>query len=156
MPIRVRHPVLLRQRHPVTDFRQTDGMTVGERIKSELRAKGKSVKWLAQVTGIPPSTLYDLIRGDITSTPRLPTIAAALGLNALWLESGKGPKYAHEGAAQQTQIAYGWPFSFSRDRWERLPAAQKKRIEEVVEGMILAFEAGSVPSQQKSQVRRLG
>lgn len=153
MSHRVRHPVLSGQRHSVTEFRQTDGMTVGQRIQQRLKEPRKNVPWLARQTGIPATTLYDLIRGDIKSTPRLPSIAAALGLHALWLELGVGPRLLKDASPSQPQAAHEWPFSFPRERWDRLSPAQQKRIEEVVEGMILAFESSGISSHQKSRWR---
>lgn len=48
---------------------------------------------LAEKVGIKQPTLSELENGDSAGSAYLPLIAAALGVNALWLQSGKGAKY---------------------------------------------------------------
>lgn len=79
-------------RHPVTVFRQYDVVTVGDRIKERLKELKQDVKWLHCKTEIPVSSLYEIMSGRMKSTPRLLTIAAALGLRALWLEKKSGAR----------------------------------------------------------------
>jgi len=43
-----------------------------------------------------------------------------------------------------------WPFRFQRARWEQLLPGQRKDIEEVVERMVRAYEAGSPGPRRKS------
>lgn len=68
-------------------------MTIGERIKAARKDADLSQKELAAKVGIKQPTLSELERGESSSSARLPAIAAALGVSALWLQTGKGPKY---------------------------------------------------------------
>lgn len=56
-----------------------------------------SQKALADAVGIKQPTLSELETGESKGTTNSAVFAAALGVNALWLETGKGSKY---GAAQ--------------------------------------------------------
>jgi hypothetical protein len=139
----VRDVVLQALQHPVTEFRHDRGMTVGARIKGRLAEIGKSVKWLSARTKIPVTTLYDLIRGDITSTPRLPTIAEALGVRAVWLERDTGPKLAvsTESALSPSKPEEDpWPFKFDRERFDRLSSDDKNKVEGAALMVILEIE----------------
>lgn len=68
-------------------------MTIGHRIKEARLAAGMTQKELGKKVGITQPTISELEGGDSAGSGYLPSIAAALGLNALWLESEKGPKY---------------------------------------------------------------
>ena len=48
---------------------------------------------LCTKVGMRQSTLSELERGDSASTTLIASFAHALGVTALWLETGKGPKY---------------------------------------------------------------
>lgn len=67
--------------------------TIGERIKAEREAQGIDRKQLAKKTGIGYSTIAELERGGMKTSTQLRLFAEALGVNQLWLETGKGPKY---------------------------------------------------------------
>jgi phage repressor protein C with HTH and peptisase S24 domain len=67
------------------------GMSIGSRIK-EARTQAKlSQKALAQKVGMSQSSLSELETGESSGTTLIASFAAALGVNALWLETGKGP-----------------------------------------------------------------
>jgi hypothetical protein len=149
----LRHPVISAQRHPVTEIRQYSYMTVGDRIKERLSELNQDVKWLHSRTHIPVSSLYEIMNGRMKSTPRLPTIAAALGLRALWLERKTGPRLVND--TDDHPIADSqWPFRFARSRWDQLPPPQRKKIEGVVEELLRAYEAGNLPAAAKSRATR--
>lgn len=155
----LRNTVILCQRHSVTEFRHTSEMTIGQRIKDRLSDLGHNAAWLSKATKIPASTLYDLIRGDIQGSTRLPTIAQALGVNAMWLESAKGDMLAgnknqiREPAPPHYDVS--WPFSFDRGRWERLSPGQKLKIEGAITMLIEKFEQPKVKkSAQYHEGRR--
>lgn len=83
------------QGHSVAVFRCNTAMTIGERIKAEMRARlpPADVKQLARATGLATSTIYDLLRGDSASTTKLHAVAEFLGVRPHWLETGQGPKF---------------------------------------------------------------
>lgn len=128
-------------------------MTVGDRIKERLKELGQDVKWLHRKTGIPVSSLYEIMNGRMKSTPRLPTIAAALGLRALWLEKKTGPRLI-EDADEVARVEGGWPFSFPQSRWEHLEPQQRKFIEGEVERLVRAYEAARPAPGPKSGAPR--
>lgn len=66
--------------------------TLADRLKKEREAKGWRKADLQRAAGIKSaSTLTDLEKGA-TESPQLGKIAAALGVNVLWLQYGTGPK----------------------------------------------------------------
>lgn len=66
--------------------------TLAERLIAEREAKGWSQPKLAHAAGISQSFIGALETGRQQSSAWLPEIAYALGLHALWLKTGKGPK----------------------------------------------------------------
>lgn len=78
---------------------------MGDRIRTEREAARLSREVVAAKAGIKPSTLSDIELGYSKTTRALPGIAAALGLSALWLETGRGEKMATHSAADNSDIA---------------------------------------------------
>jgi phage repressor protein C with HTH and peptisase S24 domain len=70
--------------------RNNIGMSIGERIKQARKAAKMSQEVLAKRTGLSQSTLSDLETGKSAGTTYVATLAASLGVSALWLETGKG------------------------------------------------------------------
>lgn len=68
------------------------GMSIGKRVLEARKEAGLTQKQLALKAGIRQPTLSELESGDSKTTGSLAQMAAALGVNALWLETGKGPK----------------------------------------------------------------
>lgn len=85
-------PVFFVNRFSVVLLFENTGMSIGTRIKL-LR---KEAKWsqieLADKVGLKQSTISDLEVGKSTGTTYLAQIAQVLGVNALWLETGKGAR----------------------------------------------------------------
>lgn len=89
---RLWHPIGACQRHPITLKRHDSVMSVGKRIKEAREAKGLSRPQLADLTGIKYPTLAGIENGDQGSSTQIPVIADVLGVNPLWLSTGRGPK----------------------------------------------------------------
>lgn len=68
-------------------------MSIGTRIKEARRDKKLTQKQLADKVGIKQPTLSELENGDSAGTTMVASFAAALGVSALWLETGKGDKH---------------------------------------------------------------
>lgn len=68
--------------------------TLGKRLKEEREGKSLTQAALAKKSGCSQATIADIERGRNDGSAKLPSIAAALGLNAYWLETGRGPKYS--------------------------------------------------------------
>lgn len=67
--------------------------TFAERLKNCREEKGLTKKALAKLAGVKsPSTLTEMENGENHNSPQIPAIANALGVEALWLQHGAGPK----------------------------------------------------------------
>jgi SOS-response transcriptional repressor LexA len=84
-------PILKVNRH--ADLMPLDniGMSIGKRIKEARRAAKLTQKGLAAKVGMSQGALSELETGESNSTTMIGSFAAALGVNALWLETGRGP-----------------------------------------------------------------
>lgn len=72
--------------------------TLAERLRAARIEKGWSKAELRRRSGVrSPSTLTELENGHVFETSQLPAIAEALGVEAVWLQTGKGPKYRSAG-----------------------------------------------------------
>lgn len=65
-------------------------MNIGRRLKEEINLKGLSQQQLADAVGIKQSAISQLESGASQKTTYAAAIAAKLGVNALWLETGRG------------------------------------------------------------------
>jgi transcriptional regulator with XRE-family HTH domain len=68
-------------------------MSVGQRLKDARKARKLTQERLSKMTGVSQSTISDVERGRNASTKELPTLAAALGVSALWIATGRGPRH---------------------------------------------------------------
>ena len=67
-------------------------MSIGERARAARLEAGLKQKEVCQKVGIQQPTLSALENGSSKNTAFLGTLAATLGVNALWLQTGRGPK----------------------------------------------------------------
>lgn len=67
------------------------GMSIGSRIREARRAAKMTQKELAKKVGLAQASLSELETGESQGTTMIASFAAALGVSALWLETGKGP-----------------------------------------------------------------
>lgn len=65
-------------------------MSIGQRIKQSRRALGLSQSQLAARVGLTQATLSDLENEKSKGTNKVASIAAALKVRPLWLETGRG------------------------------------------------------------------
>jgi phage repressor protein C with HTH and peptisase S24 domain len=72
------------------------GMSIGSRIREARQAAGLTQKALAQKVGMAQGSLSALETGDSQGTTMIATMAAALGVSPLWLETGRGPMKGSE------------------------------------------------------------
>jgi phage repressor protein C with HTH and peptisase S24 domain len=66
--------------------------TVGQRVKEQRKFLNLTQGALADLCGLTQPTISALEKGHAHTSGSLPSIAAALGVDALWLETGKGEK----------------------------------------------------------------
>lgn len=65
-------------------------MSIGTRIREARKSVNMTQAQLAKKAGIVQSTLSELETGASDGTAFVASIAAALGVNALWIQTGKG------------------------------------------------------------------
>lgn len=71
--------------------------TLAERLIEAREAKGWKKSDLMRAAKLKsPSTLTELESGRRSESPQLPVIAEALGVEVIWLQHGRGPKFRNE------------------------------------------------------------
>ena len=124
-------------------------MNTGERIRDRRQELGMSVIQLAKAAGLKPSTIYDLERGDNSTSRRLHAICQTLGLNMAWAETGAGERLAREIARES-----GLEISLHGERITaesaRL-AAQIERLDDITRGHVKAMVDKLAQAQQAQQ-----
>jgi len=83
-------PILNVNRNADLFFNDNIGMSIGSRIREARKNAKLSQKELALKVGVKQSTISELETGESAGTTLLASFASALGVNALWLETGKG------------------------------------------------------------------
>ena len=68
-------------------------MTIGQRAKSARERLGLSQTYVAERIGIKQPTLSALESGDSAGSIYTASLASVLQVNALWLETGRGPEF---------------------------------------------------------------
>jgi transcriptional regulator with XRE-family HTH domain len=109
MAANLRFPVIPCQRYSVTESRYKFVMGIGRRLKERRKELKLRVEDVARQAGMRPSTLYDLEREEQHSTTRLHALCEVLGLNAGWVESGKGVRLAGESRRVPLRVAEEQP-----------------------------------------------
>lgn len=124
-------------------------MSLGQRIKERLQELKWDVHRLNEKTHVPISSLYELMNGRMKSSTKLPTIATALGLNALWLEKQSGPRLLSE-----AQTPKDWPFKFDRRRIDALSKSELALVESTILGLLNAIEGGDALHAAQKKVAK--
>ena len=124
-------------------------MTIAERTKIARERIGLKQDELAKKAGVSQGTIAN-IEGGFRKRPReIVSIAKALGVDPLWLESGSveriyaPPNEAKGLMANEEQHAYDWPFkTVTMPQWESIPKHKRDVIEEQVRGMVASTAIG--------------
>lgn len=140
MPNTLRESVTTSQRLPVAVFRENVAMPRPQNMPPDLDTVGKRVRWwrnhrkmsredLAIQVHIKVSTLGDLENNRQKGSRKLHLIAAALRLNAHYLETGKGEPEAEY--AQEAPQEPSWPFdNLPRSKLEKLNMIERRYLED--------------------------
>lgn len=109
-------PVLAVNRFSGYVMDDNTGMSIGSRIKQARKGTKITQAELAKRSGLNQSTISDLEVGKSQGTTYLATLASALGVNALWLETGKGTMTPESGPASPGSpfVQYDGPIENSR------------------------------------------
>ncbi|HEY0062490.1 MAG TPA: XRE family transcriptional regulator [Telluria sp.] len=83
-------PILIVNRNSDLLLSDNIGMSIGTRIREARRIAKLTQKELASKVGMSQAALSELETGESEGSTLVASIASALGVNALWLESGKG------------------------------------------------------------------
>ncbi len=124
-------------------YQITPVMTIAERTKIARERIGLKQDELAKKAGVSQGTIAN-IEGGFRKRPReIVSIAKALGVDPVWLESGSveriyAPSNESKGLmVNEDQQAYDWPFkTVSMPQWESIPKHKRDVIEEQVRGMV--------------------
>ncbi|BDD90893.1 prophage repressor CI [Pandoraea sp. NE5] len=82
-------------------------MTLGQRLREARKDAKLSQAELAKRVGIKQPTLSDLENDVTKGSTAIATIAAALGVSALWLAEGRGPRRGNEPIQNITTASIG-------------------------------------------------
>lgn len=69
-------------------------MLIGQRVREARTAAGMTQPVLAALVGMSQAAISELETGASTTTGYTARLAAALGVVALWIETGRGPRRA--------------------------------------------------------------
>ncbi|AOB32883.1 XRE family transcriptional regulator [Bordetella sp. H567] len=145
-----------------------------DRLRHIRSLRGYTQAELARLAGLSQSAVASYESGERKSSRGLFKLAAALGVEAQWLDTGKGPmerpadvyaapagghRYALEDGAQ---AAFGearkeaeWPFpNIPRGRYESLTARDKRHLENMVAAFIDACHSNYAPLKSRNKPRR--
>lgn len=119
--------------------------SAGPRIKQCRKAAKMSVAELARRSGIAPTTLYDLERGESRSTTKLHRIAAVLQVNVTWLETGKGNPETSGMPTEATTlhgIAISEAGAHVGAEWDKLREPLRTQIQQLIETLVAGQKRG--------------
>jgi transcriptional regulator with XRE-family HTH domain len=130
-------------------YQITTVMTIAERTKIARERIGLKQDELAKKAGVSQGTIAN-IEGGFRKRPRdIVSIAKALGVDPLWLESGSVDRIYTPGSEAKMLVvneerqAYDWPFkTVSPQQWESIPKHKRDVIEEQVRGMAASADIG--------------
>lgn len=103
-------PVLEVNRFSGLAARDNIGMSIGTRVRQARKAAKLTQLELAARSNLKQSTISDLEVGKSQGTTYLASLAATLGVSALWLETGKGPMSSGAATAVQAETEEENPF----------------------------------------------
>ncbi|MGK5024609.1 XRE family transcriptional regulator [Janthinobacterium sp. RB2R34] len=90
MPSIIGTPIFKVNRNTDANARQNIGMSIGSRIREARKNAGLTQKQLCSKVGMSQGALSELETGASIGTTNIATLAHALGVSALWLETGRG------------------------------------------------------------------
>jgi len=124
-------------------YQITTVMTIAERTKIARERIGLKQDELAKKAGVSQGTIANIESGFRKRPREIVSIAKALGVDPLWLESGSADR-AYGKTIEDTKLvvnedraAYDWPFNtVTRQQWESIPKHKRDVLEEQVRGMV--------------------
>jgi transcriptional regulator with XRE-family HTH domain len=146
-----------------------------DRLRHARTLRGYTQAELARLAGLSQSAVASYESGERKSSRGLFKLAAALRIEAQWLDTGKGPMertvdlYANVMADQRYALmedgahtAFGipgknleWPFpNIPRGRYESLATRDKRHLENMVAAFIDACHSNYALSKPKPRTRR--
>jgi transcriptional regulator with XRE-family HTH domain len=78
-------------------------MSIGSRIREARKSANMTQQQLADKSGLKQAALSELETGESAGSKYLASIAAALGVSALWLETGRGLRSPFEEADRKKE-----------------------------------------------------
>jgi transcriptional regulator with XRE-family HTH domain len=128
---------------------------LSERLKSARDEKGWRKADLMRAAGLKSaSTLTDLETSKAIHSPQLPKIAAALGVNVLWLQHGTGDRYAlpARSAEPMMEPSNNDPISSALNELERLrPTKAALFMAQILDALQEAIDQQTTAPPKKDQ-----
>jgi len=144
MPDRIREPVIIRQRLPVTGFRSNRAVRhIGKRIREVRKELELTQGQLGKRAGLATGTVSDLENERQGGTKQAVQLALALGVHAMWLVEERGPKYltdSHE-VREPPKSSDAWPRTNVEEarlgaEWGKLEEPAKTQVRIMVESLV--------------------
>ena len=121
--------------YPILD--KNTGMSIGKRAREARREAKLTQGYVCDKIGIKQPTLSALETGESEGTAFLGTLASVLGVNALWLQTGRGPKRSSESPVLAAVPA---------------PAPSGDELAEIISGYLAADTSGRSIIRQSVRV----
>jgi transcriptional regulator with XRE-family HTH domain len=114
----------------LTENEEVNSTPLGQRLRAERKAQGKTQGQLARLAGIKQQAVSALERGIAQETRAVVPLAVALGVSPEWLASGKGPKHLAD-----------WDLAVD-------VSAQPADVALALRELVAALESGRIPPGQ--------
>jgi transcriptional regulator with XRE-family HTH domain len=114
--------------------------TYGERLRLAREHKGLTQEQLVEISGVKQGTISKIERGDQNSSGFDAELAYTLGVEAMWLKTGKdefAPKWIN-GTADVTEVT-SEALEFAK-LWQNLPPEQKAVLSMTAKAFIHSAE----------------
>ncbi|ARP88049.1 helix-turn-helix domain-containing protein [Bordetella genomosp. 9] len=146
-----------------------------DRLRHVRALRGYTQAELARLAGLSQSAVASYESGERKSSRGLFKLAAALGVDAQWLDTGKGPMESASdvygggaaphrytlmeeglhGAFASARKDADWPFAnIPRARYEALTPRDKRHLENMMAAFVDACHANYAASRSKNKSRR--
>jgi len=115
-------------------FDMADVTAIAGRLLAAMQEKGWTRADLVRQAGLKsPSTITEMCKGSRSQSPQWPKIAAALGVEILWLQYGTGPRHKSLLSLDEDQKLILRAFNLctgeSREEWLDIARRKIERLE---------------------------
>jgi len=145
-------------------------MNLGTRIKQRMGELGWTPMDLSRESKVPYPTLMGILKGHQVTSTKTPQLANAMGVNALWLSEGKGPKLiqadelnaqqppqdmrlSSQNLSQDDRILLEAEIWLSFEESEAEPLQGMRRLERLMElAKLIKADGGSLSTEHRLEI----